>query len=543
MWNSRDRAIALAQPWHQRNANWFPVAISLLFSVIFIARSAFLVGTTVYFSLFDDAMISMQYARNLASGAGLVWFPGEVPVEGYTNFLWTLWMAGLHRLPIAEAQLPLLVMLSSAALLAVNVRLVGLAAAALVGDTAKLPLLAMWATALYYPLYYWSLRGMEVGLIATLIAAMIVLAARIMARRERRAVVALALVVALAILTRTDAIVPAALTVAFVISGVRAQDRRVVAFLLGGALVGTLLAHTLGRLLYYGQPLPNTYYLKMTGVPIVTRVGHGIEVFVDLCKKHLGLPLLCGLPLLIRPRAIPRIGWLIGAIVLGQCAYSVYVGGDAWEWMGYANRYIAPVMPLVLISALYGGRVLLARIPARPHLRHWALGGFALLLIFGISGTDVARSWRDGAYHQEEDAIMARYGLLLRDTTPSEATLAVAWAGAPTYYSHRRTIDLLGKSDRVIAMEPGRAIPFRPGHNKWDYTYSIAARRPDVIAHVDSVTAQDLALFARWGYTAIAPAVFVRADAADIDRARLADGIAATPRLSVQPHIIIVQQP
>lgn len=542
MWNSRDRAIALAQPWHQRNANWFPVAISLLFSVIFIARSAFLVGTTVYFSLFDDAMISMQYARNLASGAGLVWFPGEVPVEGYTNFLWTLWMASLHRLPIVEAQLPLLVMLSSAALLAVNVRLVGLAAAALVGDTAKLPLLAMWATALYYPLYYWSLRGMEVGLIATLIAAMIVLAARIMARPERRAVVALALVVALAILTRTDAIVPAALTVAFVISGVRAQDRRVVAFLLGGALVGTLLAHTLGRLLYYGQPLPNTYYLKMTGVPIVTRVGHGIEVFVDLCKKHLGLPLLCGLPLLIRPRAIPRIGWLIGAIVLGQCAYSVYVGGDAWEWMGYANRYIAPVMPLVLISALYGGRVLLARIP-RPHLRHWALGGFALLLIFSISGTDVARSWRDGAYHQEEDAIMARYGLLLRDTAPSEATLAVAWAGAPTYYSHRRTIDLLGKSDRVIAMEPGRAIPFRPGHNKWDYTYSIAARRPDVIAHVDSVTAQDLALFARWGYTAIAPAVFVRADAADIDRARLADGIAATPRLSVQPHIIIVQQP
>src|SRR4051812_9442686 len=48
------------------------------------------------FTLFDDAMISMRYARNLAEGRGLVWNPGEQPVEGYTNFLWTLWMAVLH---------------------------------------------------------------------------------------------------------------------------------------------------------------------------------------------------------------------------------------------------------------------------------------------------------------------------------------------------------------------------------------------------------------------------------------------------------------
>jgi len=542
MCSTQNRDRALTPTWQQRVANWSPVVMSAIFSIIFIARSAFLVDTTVYFSLFDDAMISMQYARNLAAGAGLVWFPGEAPVEGYTNFLWTFWMGMLHLLPIAEARLPLLVMLSSAMLLLVNVRLIGLATTALVDTQSKLPILAMWATALYYPLSYWSLRGMEVGLIATLISAMLVLAARINAHGERKSIVTLALIVALALLTRTDALVPAALTVIFVVTGVQAKDRRFVAFLLGGALIGTLVAHTLGRLLYYGQPLPNTYYLKMTGVPTGTRIGHGIKVFFDLCKKHIGLPLLCGLPLLLRPRAIPRIAWLMVAIVLGQCAYSIYVGGDAWEWMGYANRYIAPVMPLLLTIALYGTRVLLERLPAFPRLRPWALGSFALLILI-VSGTDVARYWRDGAYHQEEDAIMTRYGLLLRETTPSETTLAVAWAGAPTYYSHRLTVDLLGKTDRVIATEPGQAVPFRPGHNKWDYTYSIAARRPDVIAHVDSVTAQDLNLFARWGYIAIAPAVFVRADATNIDRERLAAGIAAVPRLAVQPHIVVLRNP
>ncbi len=40
----------------------------------------------------DDAFISYRYASNLVHGYGLVYNPGE-PVEGYTNFLWTLMSA------------------------------------------------------------------------------------------------------------------------------------------------------------------------------------------------------------------------------------------------------------------------------------------------------------------------------------------------------------------------------------------------------------------------------------------------------------------
>jgi hypothetical protein len=39
------------------------VSVSAVFSCVFIARTAFTVGRATYFSLFDDAMISMQYAR------------------------------------------------------------------------------------------------------------------------------------------------------------------------------------------------------------------------------------------------------------------------------------------------------------------------------------------------------------------------------------------------------------------------------------------------------------------------------------------------
>lgn len=52
---------------------------------IYIYQTSFIVNGDRYFVLFDDAMISMRYARNFAEGNGLVWNPGETPVEGYTN--------------------------------------------------------------------------------------------------------------------------------------------------------------------------------------------------------------------------------------------------------------------------------------------------------------------------------------------------------------------------------------------------------------------------------------------------------------------------
>jgi arabinofuranosyltransferase len=40
----------------------------------------------------DDAFISYRYAQNLTKGLGLVFNAGE-RVEGYSNFLWTMWCA------------------------------------------------------------------------------------------------------------------------------------------------------------------------------------------------------------------------------------------------------------------------------------------------------------------------------------------------------------------------------------------------------------------------------------------------------------------
>ena len=72
------------------------LAAAAVFYAVFLFRTRFVVDGEIHFSLFDDAMIVMRYARNLTEGYGLVWNPGGAHVEGYTNLLWLLWMAVLH---------------------------------------------------------------------------------------------------------------------------------------------------------------------------------------------------------------------------------------------------------------------------------------------------------------------------------------------------------------------------------------------------------------------------------------------------------------
>ena len=66
-----------------------------------IYRSSFVVGGTRYFSLFDDAMISMVYAKNFVEGFGLNWARFGPPVEGFTHPLWMFAMIPVNALPLA----------------------------------------------------------------------------------------------------------------------------------------------------------------------------------------------------------------------------------------------------------------------------------------------------------------------------------------------------------------------------------------------------------------------------------------------------------
>lgn len=72
-----------------------PLAERLIVTDAAIAAITVVIGWALRFTQ-DDAYITLRFSRNLAEGTGLVFNAGE-RVEGYTNFLWTWFLALPHH--------------------------------------------------------------------------------------------------------------------------------------------------------------------------------------------------------------------------------------------------------------------------------------------------------------------------------------------------------------------------------------------------------------------------------------------------------------
>lgn len=483
----------------------------------FIARTAFRIGGITYFTLVDDAMVSMRYAQHLAHGFGLVWNIGQKPVEGFTNPAWMLLMAVFHLFPIPAAKVSLAVMIASALILLANILVVYRLCASLHPAASLSPLLAAGITALYFPLIFWSLRGMEVGLLVLLIDA----AAWIAVRREgairARDAAALGLLLSLAVLTRLDALIQVFLILGFL--AVTSIDRRRLLLPLLFVLLATVGILVFQRL-YFGDLLPNTYYQKMAGTDLWERLRNGLLMFTQHAMWDAALPAAFSFACLIFYKDFRRSGTLLlAALFVAQSAYSVWVGGDYAEpELDAANRFITQGMPaLIILFSLALDRVLNDP-PLRLRARPGAQAVFELALSLIVLAVMTGRPWlawrHDNAPLLQADIRRTREGLFLAKYTTPEAVIAVHAAGQIPYYSGRTTIDLLGLNDPVIARGPVTG-PFYPGHDKWNYDYSIRQLQPDLIA--DNWIKLAAYMKGETEYRRLGNGIYVRLDSTQID--------------------------
>jgi hypothetical protein len=472
------------------------VGLFLLYAAAFIYRTSFVVAGERYFSLFDDAMISMRYARHLAHGYGLVWNPGTAPVEGYTNPAWVLYMAGIHLLPVPESKTSLLVQVTAAILLAANLFVVREIALRVSRGSAAVALGAVAITACYLPLNNWSLQGMEVSALVLMVSVSLNQALRSMDDGRFRA--SPYVLLGTSTLVRPDMAVPLAGLLLYQIVTDPVRRSRHLAWGTAALVVFGGL-QTAFRLWYFGQVVPNTYYLKMTGYPVALRLTRGAFVLAGFIWKFNAL--LFALPFLLLIRRDRRSALLLWALVV-QMFYSVYVGGDAWEYWGGSNRYIAIAMPgffVVLSLALFQ---LAGAFTTAVETAPWRRQVFASLVVLTIIAANSiygARAWLEvllvhaplhsgpGGENQGE----VEEALRLRTMTTPDAVIAVVRAGTIPYFSDRPAIDLLGKNDAHVAREWSRVpagrdrfVQFRPGHTKFDYRYSIEEQRPDVVVQL-----------------------------------------------------------
>lgn len=468
---------------------------------LFIASTSFAFDAERFFVLLDDAMISMAYGRNLVAGEGLVWVPGDEPVEGFSNPLWTAAMAAANALPLASHHVSLIVQLLGLALLGATVwRVRSLVRAHFPGAAASpagwLP--AAVLTGSSFALLYWAAYGMETALQALLAVLAVHFAYDVVfAGRDRH--LALCVVFALAYLVRMDMALLIAVVGGWVAlrGGFRDTARR--RWLAGAAvLAAAVVGYQVFRLLYFDAWLPNTYPLKLGGVPLALRLPRGLDLLGRFLIDHalLAAAVLAGA---LADAGRRSRSLLPALVVLSYLAYSVWVGGDAFEPDPevLANRFLAFVLPLAFVVAGDLVRRWTAGWPpARRRAALFAATAVLLVQVNGLWRPPLSDRWnvylhlRTRPEAGSHALVLGRLRALEKLIAP-EARVVTYWAGIPAFFGRYRWIDAYGYNDARIARRPVRAglgwEEYRPGHVKADAEYLLALR-PDAFFQLWDLT-------------------------------------------------------
>ena len=462
----------------------------------------------------DDTYISLRYAQNLVHGHGLVYNRGE-HVEGYTNFLWTLALAiplllRLSPIPFAKlacdalalACAPLIFMLASESLSSPGVprsndsgtrpprrdmdkhraptagarrrdrgsaqhgtrseplrptlkrgsqEWVALAAAPALVFLAT-PLVALSAA-----------EGLETMLFTFLLLASLTLMLREQANTQ---VPASALACAALAMTRPDGVLFAPWLACIALAFHRPWS-----YVLrwSGVFLVLFGAYFAARWIYYGDPLPNTFYAKAGGDPRLW--NRGWQSLGQFAADGGGLVWILAIPALLARRTRTFAIGLAGLVLL-RVGFHLWSGG---AWTG-RFRFLVPVLPFIDVLVLVGVVVLIRN----RFVRMVAVGVAAVLLVLpGWVGLPSVEQSFLGWAHGLQSAHVP-LGLAIHSRTSPGAVIAMDDAGAGPYLSQRTNIDMLGLNDRHIGHLKGIFS------QKFDVRY-VLGRRPDLIVLLSAV--------------------------------------------------------
>lgn len=420
----------------------------------------------------DDAFISFRYAENLANGHGLVWNAGQGSVwndgervEGYTNFLWVVALAGLIRAGVD----PLMGSYILGLLCFVGTLIATCKLAYVVSGSRATALLAVALLGTNYTFSSYATGGLETQLqafLATTALAMICQAG-LAGKLGSLAALRLSGLFAALALVRLDSavivlpIVIMALTLIMRTPGTTRHRLHESALLL---LPATLIVAGwfCWKLVYYGHVLPNTFFVK---VGAQTSIGQGLRYVLTFFVSYLHL-IFVGL-LVLRSRIVARhpnsklILFNILSVTL-WLAYVAFVGGDFMEF-----RFIVPVMPAIyallafIISELIVSRALrIAAVALCLTASIWHLATFKHHP--GIESIDML-----AGHVAAQGKGWTNIGRKLFEAfgQAGDVSIAVTPAGAIPYYSRLPCVDMLGLNDRWIARH-GMPIGSASGHFK-----------------------------------------------------------------------------
>ncbi len=411
-------------------------AIYLLIAFLFLSYWAYYFGgmgnSDARGFVQDDTYISLRYARNLIEGQGLVMNPGQ-KVEGYTNFLWTMIMA--LALKWTDDAVSFMRGLGFA---------LSLATALLLFLTAKKMLppnrwARGWSTVLFAtsPIVgLWTTSGMETPLMTFWVASLLFIHAHETAlpsdknQARKNWGLCCGLILALAELTR-----PEGKALFLVLSACQLFPfskekfwKNVFLKNAAGAFFLLVIPYHLWRLIYFGEFVPNTYYVK--GVHSLFAYERGFEMLKEFFSKptHISIALFALGNFFSKTRVQPLFLPLGVAAFYGL--YYIKIGGDEF----YLYRQLMPFLPAFVLLGEAGVSRWMGSI------REWvASKHLQRLLTFGLVGL-VAYMAQSGFFFGRKQS---QYCTVLE-------TLEVAHGAVGRFIAERSKV-----GDKVITQDMG----------------------------------------------------------------------------------------
>lgn len=460
----------------------------------------------------DDAMTSMQYAKQLALGNGLVFNVGE-RVEGYSNFLWVLFMTPIYWLSTKLGfHFVSAVTLCNIVLAGANLLLVWALARRWLGRAHPAVWLAVGLCLVDNSYAVWAVLGLEVHFLALFM----LLALWAIGSDSPRRFWGLGFALLGAHLTRPDAGLFCAVILANQALDAALAWRAGQRSEAGSRAAGTAVAAGIWlvaygvyfyvRYRYYGLLFPNTYYVKLGGP--IDAWARGLDYLRGFVTERAYAPLLALLAALALGNPVVRA---VLSYNLLHALYVVYVGGDFFA----GHRFFVPELPQLALLAAVGVAALWQRVESsggRERLKGYGLEGKRLRALLAVAGLCLLglvfqRGLKRGPLVGEiltwgrDLSNQTKLYRWLGENKPPGASVATCLIGHTGFYSSARVIDMCGIIDPATAQRHVKNFgKGKAGHEKMASAAETLKKRPTFIA--DYVIPGDLY---RHGY-------FLRAD-------------------------------
>lgn len=440
----------------------------------------------------DDAYITFRYVKNFLNGYGLVFNYGEY-VEGYTTFLWLIILSALGWVGIDYVNASHVISITFGALsliitffIARQIKPIDYTSKFINELFNLLPVILLLCTGGFQ---YWSVSGMETSLFVFLVLLSIYLYQRSI--QSGKPDLTHHLVLLLAALTRPEGLfIWILITIhnVYLNFGLMKQIefrkkfvKHALYFLIPFSV------YFLFRLIYYGYPVPNTFYAK-TGYGSFYLYRGIVYVFETLNDYFLyGVFLIVPL-FLLRVDSIKKYFHFLYYIVLSYIAAIIIIGGDVLPM----HRFMLPVIPLVYVmfAKFYQATI-------QKFLGHSFYKLHAAILVFAVTAAFAYQNYKSElpliyekrAYETGLVTKMKIYSEFLNNVSEESneyPTVSLSTIGAFSYYTSARVIDLIGLTDEYIAHnpkeEPGidESIPLAWKERRYNIDY-VLEQKPDYI--------------------------------------------------------------